>query len=127
MTEIERKALAWVNEVEVERGLCRSTNLDCNLSSHEALCRAVEAHEAFRQEVSDAVLGYFEGGLPEEAVAFFHRFITAKPDPLMEALVVEALVEAFPISFDEYPMSSDDMANFREALAARGLEVVEKK
>ena len=98
----EQKALALVNEVRAERrdppmkGLSR----DC-FASQEALCRAIEQHEAFRQEVSDAMKL-----LSEEHEAFRQevsdaveevtqrqgklqsllRFIIAKPDPLVEAL-----------------------------------------
>lgn len=39
--------------------------------------------------------------------------------------LLDALTEAFPLSFDDYPASKDDIANFRDALAARGLEVRE--
>ena len=48
----------------------------------EAELKAViEQHEAFRQEVSDAVHKHW-GDMPCE----FDRFIIAKPDPLVEAL-----------------------------------------
>ena len=56
MNKIEQKALALVNEVRKERRLgcyfsvSRETSPD-----DEALCRAIEQHEAFRQEVSNAV------------------------------------------------------------------------
>lgn len=51
MTDIEAKALALVNEVAAERG----TEYPCvdrrNDARWEALCRAIEQHEAFQQEV----------------------------------------------------------------------------
>lgn len=90
MTDIEQKALALVNEVQKVRG---HTGSPWNSSAilNEALYRAIEQHEAFRQEVSDAV---------EQAVAFLGppseklrrgrlaialaRFILPKPDPLVD-------------------------------------------
>jgi hypothetical protein len=56
---------------------------------HEALCRAIEQHEAFKQEVSDAVRkwdnecnGYRVGFKREDLL----QFITSKPkpDPLVD-------------------------------------------
>ena len=90
MTEIEKKALALVNEAQKIRGLTGSPwNSPAILN--EALYRAIERHEAFAQEVSDAA---------EQAVAFLGtqsekthrgrlaialaRFIIAKPDPLVD-------------------------------------------
>ena len=68
MTETEKKALALVRECE---------------SDYEALCRAIEQHEAFKREVSDAVEGYTSMvGLDPKR--YFARFIIAKPDPLVE-------------------------------------------
>ncbi len=43
-----------------------------------------------------------------------------KPDPL-----VEALDEAFPISFSDTPMNPEDVDVFRAELARRGLKIVE--
>jgi hypothetical protein len=88
MMTIEQQALALVNEVLAERGepsvstgwLMRVA-VEC-----EALCRTLERHEAFRQEVSEAV---------KEAIPYFaphkryslSRFIIEPPvDPLVEVL-----------------------------------------
>ena len=57
MTEIEKKARALLNEVRVEYPLISS-----EVASNLALCRAIEQHEAFRQEVSDAAVEYNEHG-----------------------------------------------------------------
>ena len=76
---------------------------------------ATLAHAKTLQEVSDAVEKHW-GNMPCE----FDRFIIPKPDPL-----VDALYEAFPISFADTPMLPDDMSNFHEALAKRGLKIVE--
>ena len=61
--------------------------------AHDALvsARAIEQHEAFRQEVSDAVEDASNAtGLNGASRAMianrFARFIIAKPDPLVEAL-----------------------------------------
>ena len=87
-----------------------------------AHARAIEQHEAFKREVSDAA---------EQAVAFLGpqsekqprgrlaislaRFIITKPDPLVEALDSLGLEKA-----DEWA------PDIRKALAARGLEIREK-
>lgn len=121
MTDIELKALALLNEVEAERStpdwedVCRSS-----LTSSEALCRAIERHEAFRQEVSDAVEHLLDGpvGLGT-ASSHLKRFILPKPvDPLVEVLT-DISGEG---GFDNY----DHMAHrLHQALAARGLEIRE--
>ena len=86
MTDIEKKALALVNEVFKERGICRFERL--SREEHpwlEALCRAIEQHEAFRQGVSDAVVAakaYYEVPMYD-----LSAFIITKPDPLAEAWI----------------------------------------
>ena len=84
MTETERKALALVNEVKAEYPLIAS-----EVASNLALCRAIEQHEAFRQEVSGAVEAAKRvyGG-HRKAFDQLDRFILPKPkpDPLVEAL-----------------------------------------
>lgn len=84
---IEQKALALVNEVK-SNGLIQST--PTYQDAFNALCRAIEQHEAFRQEVSDAVETLVSGGLDQQAYRWFRmnleRFIITKPDPLVEAL-----------------------------------------
>lgn len=88
MTDTEQKALALVNEVARERGYkYESVFLDRAFAESEALCRAIGQHEAFRQEVSDAV-EHFKRCYPDyKHASLFDRFIIAKPvDPLVEAL-----------------------------------------
>lgn len=124
MTETEKKALALVNE---EAG---STSWTMTHLSHpynrilfQALCRAIEQHEAFRQEVSDAVERMLaEVFVPNPWMHKMRRFIIAKPDPL-----VEALNEAFPVWASDAPMCLGDADNLRAALATRGLEIREVK
>ncbi|MGE8141790.1 hypothetical protein ACQKOE_07430 [Novosphingobium sp. NPDC080210] len=57
-----------------------------NAGPLEAMCALLEEMAALRQQVSDTILEYFDGGLPEDAVGFFHPFIIGEPDPLVEAL-----------------------------------------
>ncbi len=84
MTDIEQKALALVNEVRTERGWQPHRTLsqyDCSRTL--TLCRAIEQHEAFRQDVSDALekRGFY---IDDRDLG---RFIIAKPDPLVEAMI----------------------------------------
>ena len=136
MTEIEKKALALVNEVQ-EFDCCVSTIYHVHNGKllRQALCRAIEkheadkaahaatiegilnSHEAYRQKVSDAVEHCRACSDPEAwtRIKFeLERFIIAKPDPL-----VEALWEA------GFAHNKDTAANLREALAKRGLKIVE--
>ena len=108
MTDIERKAWELANSVGTYK---------------KALCRVIEQHEAFKQEVSDAVgdtLFMVETHCDGEALALVSnrllKFIIpkAKPDPLAEMLEKD---------FGGYMPDADD---FRAALEARGLEIREK-
>jgi hypothetical protein len=114
MTDIEQKALALLNEVRSERGYAPIDHLYRTNPESEALCRAIEQHEAFRQEVSDAVWAYFQ---PYDAPFGFQRFIIPKPkpDPLVEALVATDGLEYEP-----------QAQAIRAALKACGFEIKEK-
>lgn len=117
MTDIEQKALTLVNEIRREY-----PNAADYTASHIALCRAIEAHEAFKQEVSDfrqeisgAIDAYWINP-PEH----FDRFIIPKPKP-------DPLVEAIEKCAAQMHLTSEDAANaLRAALEARGLEIREK-
>jgi len=89
--------------------------------SIEAHARAIEQHEAYKREVSDAVEGYTSMvGLDPKR--YFARFIIAKPDPLVE-VISSALREGSP--FDE-DLSHDYTAEAKviaAAIRASGLEV----
>ena len=112
MTDIEQKALALVNEIEHERGEDELTpRIMRDLIIDEALCRAIEQHEAFKQEVSDALYDYFTD-VDGAAGDTLDRFFIPKPDPLVEIL------EELNWETAEIP--------FRKALEARGLEIREK-
>ena len=89
MTDIQAKALALLNEVKVERGkLVYYDVINRNHDVvHEALCRAIEQHEAFKQEVSDAVEAYSNSYSSDEAKwEKLKSFIIPKPkpDPLVD-------------------------------------------
>ena len=123
MTETEKKALALVNEVTTERG--HGGWIECSRrgeSLTEALCRAIERHEAFRQEVSDAVEAVFAGyhDAPTPWVVMRRKlepFIVAKPDP------VKSLFDYLESTENFYPPEFE--GDIRAALAARGLKIVE--
>ena len=81
--------------------------------------RAIEQHEAFRQEVSD-VMTYIKALYPT-LPRNFNRFIipAPKPDPLVEVLHE---VDTGP----EWDSPEDYCNKIRAALDARGLEIREK-
>jgi hypothetical protein len=130
MTDIEAKALALLNEVEREQGMSElTTHIMRGLIMDEALCRAIEQHEAFRLEVSDAVE---KAQAPVEItcqcarkhVVAFNRLdhlVIPKPnpDPLVEVLE-EISGEGGFDNFDHYAY------NLHAALEARGFEIREK-
>ena len=113
---IEAKALALVNEIELERGLTPYSKLNRH-GGAEAIYRAIEAHEAFKQEVSDAVkeaLKYINRNRTHEAASAICNFVIRKPDPLVEVMKELVLTAR---------MTSGDL---RAALEVRGLEIREK-
>ena len=119
MTETKKKALALLNEVAKEMGLEKVSSLELDMPGERALLRALEQHEAFRREVSDAV--------EELAVCVYEdsssivrrymgRFIIPQPDPLVEVLSDIGTIDPNGAAKD-----------LRAALAARGLEIVKKE
>lgn len=114
MTEIEKKALALLN------GFHSPYEYAPEDHPVTVLCRAIEAHEAFRQEVSDAVLRVRAVWDPVRwpgsfAANHLDCFIIAKP--------VHPLVQA---AADINLFWNTDIGNQLEAaLAARGLEIRE--
>ena len=117
MTETEKKALALLNEICVEMGLDKVRSLELNMPGERALLRALEQHEAYKQEVSDAVETLVDMPRcdPDEVdlvAERLGRFIIAKPDPLVEALEATGDNEA-----------EERAWRLRAALAARDLEV----
>ena len=119
MTDIEQKALALANDVRCERGFSPLPNIYRTNYEIEALCRAIEQHEAFRQEVSDVVyrsLTSIAKGCSADAAGDLSRFIIPKPkpDPLVEIM-------------KDLDWSDKYAHPIRGALEARGLEIREKK
>ncbi len=116
MTDIETRARDALNEV---RGgnfwLADATRK--NTYTIEAMCREIEAHEAFRQEVSDAVLSFWK--YTDAVPGHFKRFIIAKPDPL-----VEAMLRAWPQYADRMDACSNDAAALRAAIEKRGGKII---
>lgn len=81
MTEIERKALALVNKI-AGHDFLHPRDMDDKCWLLKALCRAIDQHEAFKREVSDAV-ELFHKRNPFYSDILAH-FIIPKPDPLVE-------------------------------------------
>ena len=122
MTEIERKALELVNGVAQDVRYEPDDFEEERRDVFKALCCAIERHEAFRQEVSDAVVeavtqliknGNSDCGV--KANAILSRFIITKPDPLVEAM-------RYITAFDDAKAAEQ----LRAELAKRGLEIREK-
>ena len=127
MNDIEQKARELANEVLNERGMAGRSCIDRDIYAHEALCRAIEQHEAFRQEVSDAVANWkdmsdfssFETMLKLAEQDLFGFIIPApKPDPMVEVMK--------DLSWDEETAAEEWANDLRAALDARGLEIREK-
>ena len=129
MTDIEQKALAMSIEVREDARMRLCPDPTLLFGNWEALCRAIEQHEAFRQEVSDACYTALEAMVsasmqPHEravvADATISRFILPQPDPL-----VEAVQEVFN---SPGALSAEQLAHhIRAALKARGLAIVAKE
>jgi len=121
MTDIEQKALALVREVLTERDLSDKRAVRREVSPYtEALCRAIEQHEAFRQEVSD-VMTYIRALYPT-LPRNFDRFIIPKPKPKPDPLlgIVEWLGGPVWGTREEY------VKEIHKALDALGFEIREK-
>ena len=120
----EDKALALWNAVRAEREYTyEHTSINRHSDMAEALCRAIEQHEAFRQEVSNAVEQadlldiYGKAG----AYLILQRFIITAPKP---DLLVEIISEIEDGTYGE--TKAEYVAKLRDALDARGLEIREK-
>lgn len=124
MTDIDAKALALVNEIEREEGENELTRrIMRGLIMDEALCRAIEQHEAtkqelsdYKQQVSDAALKFNEKWSHENWFELKRLIIPApKPDPLVEVLKKLNWYDA-----------ETEAADLRAALDAAGFEIREK-
>lgn len=118
MTDIKQKALALVNAEQAKSG-CLPIGA-YHGPCMKALCRAIEQHEAFKLEVSDAVEWVVNSTyMPAPSEHKLRRFIIAKTDPLVEALEECGLV------FDDGATGLSEQ--LRAALEARGLAIVSKE
>ena len=116
MTDIDAKALALVREVLAERNLSDKRAVRREVSPYtEALCRAIEQHEAFKQEVSDTVHAFVYESGTTDAWEKLNSFIIPKPKP---DPIAEAWIEATGNTVGMGPLNA--------ALEARGLEIREK-
>ncbi len=111
MSDIEEKALALVRKEDGKGYL----NYDAAIA---ALCRAIEQHEAFRQEVSDAVIAFMmdKPGLSGSGITHF-IIPKPKPDPLVAAMEKAGWGEAY---------INNSEPSLRAALDALGFEIREK-
>jgi hypothetical protein len=119
MTDIEAKALALAIEVREDDKMRLCPDPTLLFGNWEALCRAIEQHEAFKQEVSDAVEAYLN---PNNRIYShsLNRFIIPKSDPKPDPLV-EVCKEWWDMDIRE-----DDAETLRALLEAHGLEIREK-
>ena len=96
----------------------------------EAVCRAIEQHEQFKREVSDAVedyCGYVPPDCPSHPIT---RFILPKPDKQLRSIAADSLVYAASEHFCNRKNNLELIDAIVElaasaALAKRGLEVRE--
>ena len=120
MTDIDPKALEHACQC-AGRSVHHFDRMALDLplrASIVAHARAIEQHEAFKREVSDAVED-LRREWPEvrsHIVSRLSVFIIPKPDPLVEAMS-EAMCG---VPGEDYTQPAKDL---RAALAARGLEV----
>ena len=115
MTDIEKKALALVNEAAAQFQVTPWESIDRRSFLEDVICRAIEQHEAFRQEVSDALSVYQKAASTQQRSLIWDaltRFIIAKPDPLVE------------IMDTRFGLTPDYAEELREALAERGGKIV---
>ena len=120
MTETEKKALALLNETCAEMSLDKVRSLELDMPGERALLRAIEQHEAYKQEVSDAVETLVDMPRcdPDEVdlvAERLGRFIIAKPDPL---------VEAWKARYPDDPLPEASCADLRAAIEKRGGKIV---
>lgn len=113
MNNIERKALALAIEAREDDKMRLCPDPTLTFSNWEALCRAIEQHEAFRQEVSDVMM-YIRALYPS-LPRNFNRFIIPKPKPKPDPLVQVA-----------EKLGWIDADELRAALDAHGFEIREK-
>ncbi len=126
-----QKAHTAMLEVLAEWGIepRSATPRQLTVATTEALCCAIEQHEDFKQEVSDAVekaIGHIKDGRSASAAGAIGAFVIRKPKPEPDPLV-DVFDECFNQNVLEGETWSEAMARkTRAALEARGLEIREK-
>ena len=122
MVDVEQKAQSLFSKVLIERGATHR-NIDRDVSAHEALCRAIEQHEAFKQKVSDAaqeateIIDHWSGD--RAGAKCLQDFIIPKPKP--DPLINVAKMLGY------YNTAAKDLAgDIRATLDAAGFEIREK-
>lgn len=123
---IEQKALALWNEVRAEREVTyKHTSINRETNMAEALCRAIEQHEAFRQEVSKLAQIVVSGASPDMLAPLI--IPAPKPDPLVDAMndIGIGVYENIKTEYAD-TLRADLVRRFRSALDARGFEIREK-
>jgi hypothetical protein len=116
MTDIEAKALALAIEVREDDKMRLCPDPTLLFGNWEALCRAIEQHEAFKQEVSDALV---DSWYHNASGKLLERFIISKPDPLAEVITEVDRGNGWD---DE----TDYARQIHKALEARGFEIRSK-
>lgn len=109
--------MALLNDVRAEMRR-HTSGIDRDYPSHEALCRAIEQHEAFKQEVGFALSNEWHN-LHDGAKRNLERFRIPlpKPDPLVDVAK----------SLGYFNTTAQHWAgDVREALDALGWEIREK-
>jgi hypothetical protein len=116
--QLEREKAVVSDLWEQQKQIALDYLADCNKAADhiEAQCRAIEQHEAFRQEVS-GVMTYIKALYPT-LPRNFNRFIIPKPKPKPDPLV--------DVLADTFGASLVNVEDFRAALEARGLEIRSK-
>ena len=130
MTDIEQKALALVKRLRIipdQNGLMYEDYEDVMQAAD-----LIEQHEAFRQEVSDAVskaIRFCKDGRPASAAGAIGAFVISapKPDPLVDAMddIGIGVYENIKTEYAD-TLRADLVRRFRAALDARGFEIREK-
>ena len=114
---IQQKALALVGDILPEDAYRAPDHFIDKRILWNALCRAIEQHEAYKREVSDAAVEYNEHGAQSGWLGFDHFIITEADEATAGlALAVEETLELV--------IGDEDARRLRAAIEARGGRIV---